>query len=197
MRGPQFDFPLKHISNMPELLAASGTVHRALLMIACAYWQSGRHMPIADDTTLAAICKLSTQHFRVVSPHVRALWERLRPLLEEDYREKDRVHKTKSAQTERMRARMREKRVSEQVFNRTAKRALPLPLPTLEARIPSELKNGQRLPQLRQRRGRVAPLVARGLSIDGVLTLPRGCNTYLCADCFPSALAHNLLIDNA
>jgi hypothetical protein len=137
MRGPQFDFPLHHVLDTPGLVTAPGSVYRCVLAIACAYWQSGCILTTDSDTTLMAISRMPSSNYFAAAEEIRVLWDEIKPLLDGEYKVRDKRHARQSAVTERMRAAQRAKRALRQ----SVVEPITPVLPQREQRTPSALVN--------------------------------------------------------
>jgi hypothetical protein len=58
------------ITDAPALAVATGPVYRAVWQLAVAYWQAGCQPLPPDATSLAAICRIPTPHWRIIETPV-------------------------------------------------------------------------------------------------------------------------------
>lgn len=82
MKQPDLPMPLAPIRNAPGLLACSGSVYRATVVLALAYWGSGCRPLPTDDVTLAALSRLPTPGLRAIKSEVLATIAQIAPALD-------------------------------------------------------------------------------------------------------------------
>jgi hypothetical protein len=136
MRATLFDFPIRHIVETNALHAASGSVRRAVTMIAHSYWIAGCEMPADDDASLSLMSTMANSQYTTIAEHVRKIWNELQPILAADYRERVDKHSKRAAQAEHM----TNVRVAKRSRERMSTVSTLAVVPQREERIPDALK---------------------------------------------------------
>ena len=143
MKQSSFPCPLAPICDAPALATAPGSVYRAVVVLALAYWRSGCRPLPTDDTTLAALVRLPTSSIRPIKASVLQALSEICPALERDHACQTRAHRYQVAAAERMRA-GKVARALQQGLGRSV--PVPLPLPHRVTPEPRMLTRAERRP---------------------------------------------------
>lgn len=82
MKQPDLPMPLAPIRNAPALLACTGSVYRATIVLLIAYWGSGCKPLPTDDVTLAALSRLPISGLRPIKSEVLQAISEISPALD-------------------------------------------------------------------------------------------------------------------
>lgn len=73
------------VTDAPALAIATGGVYRATWQLAVAYWASGCQPLPTDDTTLAALVRIPTGHWKAVAAQVNQALDEITPHLDTEW----------------------------------------------------------------------------------------------------------------
>jgi len=89
-----YPLPAELLWHPKALATAPGPLHRAVLMLALAYWVGGCEELPDEDTALSALMKMPLQHLRPLKGQILAAFATIRAALDKAYEHQAAKHRT-------------------------------------------------------------------------------------------------------